>query len=175
MESIGVKNKVMAGPGVSLNDHQRLLVGSVLDLFEGHVTLKHLSLWQPTATFEDAIAMAQGYDAFAAQWYGLAAVFKAIKIQRHLVRAGGNPLELALSNSYVVKGLNKEQLIDSVVRIHVGPDGRIAKVEDRWNDEMPEGAVGQALRRLNGSVTAKLVKVPKTDAEDAEMQAGREA
>ncbi|PHH66335.1 hypothetical protein CDD81_7390 [Ophiocordyceps australis] len=173
VESIGVKNKANVGPGVSLNDHQRLLVASVLDLFEGRPTLKHLSLWQPTATFEDPIAVAQGYDAYAAQWYGLAALFQTIKIQRHQVTSGGNPLELSLSNNYVVKGINKEQLIDSVVRIHVAPDGRIEKVEDRWNDELPEGAVSQALRKLNGSVMSKLVKVPKTDDEDKKMQAER--
>lgn len=31
--------------------------------------------------------------------------------------------------------------MNSVLRIHVGSDGRIEKVEDRWNDTLPEGAV----------------------------------
>ena len=55
--------------------------------------------------------------------------------------SAGNPIELDLSNKYVVKGINKEQVIDSVVRIHVGQDGRIEKLEDKWNGKLPEGVV----------------------------------
>ncbi|KMQ81395.1 isopentenyl-diphosphate delta-isomerase, partial [Lasius niger] len=32
-------------------------------------------------------------------------------------------------------GIKKEQVIDSVVRIHVASDGKIEKVQDCWNDE----------------------------------------
>jgi len=107
-------------------------------LFEGRPSLKHLSLWQPTALFQDPIAYAQGYDKFAAQWYGLASLFNPIAIQSHLVTSGGNPIEVSLTNKYVLKGINKEQVMDSVLKIHVGSDGKIEKVEDRWNDKLPE-------------------------------------
>lgn len=44
-----------------------------------------------------------------------------------------------LKTRYVVRGIGKEQTIDSVVKIHTDGD-KITKVEDRWNDELPEGA-----------------------------------
>ncbi|KAI1398373.1 hypothetical protein F4819DRAFT_489630 [Hypoxylon fuscum] len=159
-ESYLIKNtKINEAAGVSLSSQQKLLVGSVLDLFEGHPSLKHLSLWSRSATFTDPLTIASGFDKFAAQWYGLPTVFCPIQIQSHSVTSGGNPIELHLTNKYGLKGIKKEQTIDSVVRIHVGQDGQIDKVEDRWNDKLPEGAVSEvsfpvsvipllALRRL---------------------------
>lgn len=80
--------------------------------------------------------------------------------------------------------------MNSVVRIWLGEDGRIEKVEDRWNDKLPEGGISevniffsysiwigvdeiQAFRKLNARVTPNLVKVPKTEEEDKEMMAKR--
>jgi len=59
------------------------------------------------------------------------------------VLSNGNPIELELSNKYVVKGIKKEQVIDSIVRIFVGSDGKIEKVEDKWNGKLPEGAFSE--------------------------------
>lgn len=46
-----------------------------------------------------------------------------------------------MSNKYVVKGIKQEKVMNSVVRIYVGSDGKIDKVEDRWNGELPSGAI----------------------------------
>ncbi len=70
-------------------------------------------------------------------------MFNPIKLQSHTVTSSGNPIELALSNKYVVKGIGKEQTIDSKVLIHIGSDGKISKVEDRWNDKLPEGVISE--------------------------------
>ncbi|KAF7560229.1 hypothetical protein G7046_g3939 [Stylonectria norvegica] len=143
-ESIGIRNTAInTSPNITLTYTQKVLVGSILDLFEGRPSLSHLSLWSPTATFQDPLTLATGYDRFAAQWYGLAALFSPIAIQTHEVTSAGDPIELTLQNKYVVKGIKKEQVMDSVVRIHVGADGRIDRVEDRWNDSLPQGAVAQ--------------------------------
>lgn len=48
-----------------------------------------------------------------------------------------------MSNKYVVKGIKKEQIMDSLVRIHVGNDGKIEKVEDKWNGKLPDGAISE--------------------------------
>lgn len=48
-----------------------------------------------------------------------------------------------MSNKYVVKGIKKEQIMNSVVRIFLGADGKIEKVEDRWNGKLPEGAFSE--------------------------------
>ncbi|KAI1872177.1 uncharacterized protein JN550_003896 [Neoarthrinium moseri] len=141
--SYNIKNtSINEGSGVKLSDQQKV-ANYRPQLFEGNPTLKHLSLWSRNATFADNITNAVGYDKFAAQWYGLPAVFNPIKIQSHQVTSGGNPIELSLSNKYVVKGIKKEQVMDSVVKIHVGSDGKIEKVEDKWNGKLPEGGISE--------------------------------
>lgn len=105
--------------------------------------MKHLSLWNPKGTFQDPIALAEGYDRFASQWYGLPALFDPINLQSHKVIDAGNPIVFEMSNKYVVKGIKQEKVIDSVVRLTLGPDGKIDKVEDRWNDKLPDGSVSE--------------------------------
>jgi len=174
-ESIGIKNNdIIQKSGVSLSQQQKVLVGSVLDLFEGNPTLKHLSLWSRNATFQDNITVAEGYDKFAAQWYGLPALFNPIKIQSHTVTSAGNPIELELKNSYTVKGVKTEQTMESVVQIEVGDDGKIVKVNDKWNNNLPDGAFSQALRKLNAVTVPAFVKVPKNEEEDQKLKAERE-
>ncbi|UPK90989.1 hypothetical protein LCI18_001924 [Fusarium solani-melongenae] len=144
-KSIGITNTdIHKAAGVQLTPHQEVIIGSVLDLFEGRPSLRHLSLWTPTATFHDPITNAVGFDKFAAQWYGLVALFSPIIIQSHEVTSSGDPISLRLSNKYVLKGLGTEKVMDSVVDIHVGPDGRISRVEDKWNDKLPQGPFATA-------------------------------
>ncbi|KAK1672749.1 hypothetical protein BDP55DRAFT_557808, partial [Colletotrichum godetiae] len=123
---------------------------------------------------QDNITVAEGYDKFAAQWYGLPALFNPIRIQSHTVTSAGNPIELELKNSYTVKGIKTEQIMDSVVQIQVGDDGKIVKVNDKWNNDLPEGAFSQALRKLNAVTVPAFVKVPKTEEEDQKLKAERE-
>ncbi|RDA89417.1 hypothetical protein CP532_6258 [Ophiocordyceps camponoti-leonardi (nom. inval.)] len=175
-QSIGIKNtNINVDPGVTLTPEKKVLVGSVLDLFEGHPTLKHLSLWQPTATFEDPIAISKGYDSYAAQWYGLTVLFHPIKIRSHTVTSGGNPIDVSLSNAYTIKGIKTENVINSTVSIHVGEDGKIEKVEDKWDMKIPlmGTSISDAFRKLSANTTSKLVTVPKTEEEDKKMQKER--
>ncbi|KAI1372518.1 hypothetical protein F4677DRAFT_449419 [Hypoxylon crocopeplum] len=174
-DSYEIRNRnVNESSGVKLSPHQKLVVGSVLDLFEGNPTLKHLSLWSSSGTFTDPITVASGYKRFAAQWYGLPALFNPIQIQNHSVTSAGNPIEMNVSNKYVLKGVKTEQIIDSVVRIHIGQDGKIDKVEDRWNDKLPEGTVSEAFRKLNAVTVPNFVTVPKDEEEDMRLKAARE-
>lgn len=47
-----------------------------------------------------------------------------------------------LSTRYKTVGV--EKVIDSVIKIHVDAAGqKIVKVEDRWNGEIPEGAIAK--------------------------------
>ncbi|KAI5918460.1 hypothetical protein F4810DRAFT_691957 [Camillea tinctor] len=177
LASIGVKNTVIReAPGVKLSPHQKVLVGSVLDLFEASPTLRHLSLWREGATFADPLTEATGFSRYAAQWYGLASLFRPVAIQRHEVLSAGDPIEVALSNRYVVRGVQTAQTIDSVVRIWVGPeDGKIVRVEDRWDGkDQPENIVMEAFRKLNAVTVPMVVKVPKDEEEDMKMKAERE-
>ncbi|KAG6355382.1 hypothetical protein INS49_003344 [Diaporthe citri] len=146
--SIGIKRtSIETAPGVNLSEQQKVL------LFEGNPTLKHFSLWNKDATFTDNITVAVGYPKYTAQFYGLPALFKPIQLQSHSVKSAGNPIELDMSNKYVVKGINQEKVMNSVVRIHVGSDGKIEKVEDRWNGELPSGAISDVSNLRNWTLS----------------------
>lgn len=59
---------IKTAEGITLDEQQKTLVGSVLDLFAGRPSLKKLALWRDDATFEDPITVAKGRDQYAPQW-----------------------------------------------------------------------------------------------------------
>ncbi|KAG4433829.1 hypothetical protein IFR05_010677 [Cadophora sp. M221] len=174
-------------PGVELSPRQKVLVGSVLDLFKGLPTHKKMSLWTETATFIDPLTNSRGRKQYEAQWWGLKAAFSEIEQQHHLITSSGNPITLDLKTRYKVKGIGSEKVVESVVRIfseqgkenenEYGGKGliegerkegveMITGVEDRWNGRIPEGWVATALRNLNSVVVPAFVSVPKDDGEN---------
>lgn len=54
--------------GVKLNDQQKTIVGSVLDLFAGRPSLEKLKLWSDEGVFEDPITVARGRKQYEPQW-----------------------------------------------------------------------------------------------------------
>ena len=45
-----------------------------------------------------------------------------------------------MRNKYKVKGIGSEQVVESKIKIYTSQDGtRITKVEDRWDDKLPDG------------------------------------
>ncbi|CAO2655714.1 Nn.00g045170.m01.CDS01 [Neocucurbitaria sp. VM-36] len=138
--NIETKNIQTAG-GITLSEEQQTIVGSVLDLFAGRPSLPKLALWRDDATFTDPITIATGRDRYAAQWYGLQSAFSEIERLSHQVKDAGNPILMDLRTRYVIKGINKEQTIQSVVAIHLDDQGKISKVEDKWDGKLPDGAI----------------------------------
>ncbi|EGZ77038.1 hypothetical protein NEUTE2DRAFT_78059 [Neurospora tetrasperma FGSC 2509] len=172
MQQLTVSNTlILEAPGVDLTPYNKILVGAVLDLFEGKPTLQHLSLWNPDATFVDPITTAQGYNRYAAQWYALAQVLGPVKIQSHEVVSSGSPIEVKLHNRYTLPPINKTQDIHSLVKIWVDGNGKIARVEDRWDGELPDGALNEAFRKAFAMTIPVIVKVPRTEEEDIQMRA----
>lgn len=112
-----------------------------LQLFEGKPSLKHLALWNPDATFVDPLTVAEGYERYATQWYALAQTFNPIKIQSHEVVSAVNPIEVKLHNRYTLLAINMPQEIHSLVKIWVDDKGKIDRVEDRWDGELPKGVL----------------------------------
>lgn len=169
---LGIKNtSIDTAPGVTLNDNQKILVGSVLDLFAGKPSLKKLQLWTDTATFADPITNANGRKQYEPQWYGLAAVFSSITRLHYSVTSSCNPITMDLKTNYKLKGLGKETVIDSVVEIWEGEGedkGKIVKVVDKWSGKLPEGAFANAFRNLNAATVPYLISVPKNAEEDAQ-------
>lgn len=138
---------VPTSPGVTLSDRQKTLVGSVLDLFAGRPSLAKLQLWKDDGEFTDPLTIAKGRKQYEAQWYGLAAAFSTIEQQHQEVTNAGNPIEMDMKTRYVVKGINKEQVIQSKVLIHTDGD-KIAKVEDKWNGNLPDSSIANVSSAL---------------------------
>ncbi|EPE36513.1 hypothetical protein GLAREA_08676 [Glarea lozoyensis ATCC 20868] len=167
-KELGIENtNIKTDSGVDLSGNQKVLVGSVLDLFAGRPSLKKLQLWKDDATFADPITKAEGRKQYEAQWYGLQTAFSEIERLSYNVVSGGNPITMNLSTRYVVKGINTEQTIDSVVKIHTDAEGKhITMVEDKWNGSIPEGPFTKVFRNLNSVVVPAFVSVPKNEEED---------
>ncbi|KAF6230360.1 hypothetical protein HO133_004702 [Letharia lupina] len=161
---------IKTASGVSLDEHKKTLVGSVLDLFAGRPSLKKLQLWDDNGVFQDPITIAEGRKQYEAQWYGLQAAFSEIERLHHEVTSGGNPITMDLRTRYVVKGIGKEQTIDSKINIfHDKDTGKITKVEDKWDGKLPDSSLMNAFRKINAVTVPKVVGVPKSDEEDAKL------
>ncbi|KAH9864272.1 hypothetical protein J1614_010206 [Plenodomus biglobosus] len=166
--SLNIESKdIQTAPSVKLSQEQHTIVGSILDLFAGRPSLPKLALWRDDATFTDQLAIATGREKFSAQWYGLQSAFSEIERLHHQVTDAGNPILIDMKTRYVIKGINKEQTIESVVAIYTDEQGKISRVEDRWNGKLPDGPISNAFRHLNGMVVPKVVSVPKNAEEDA--------
>ncbi|KAF2003610.1 hypothetical protein P154DRAFT_486218 [Amniculicola lignicola CBS 123094] len=169
MSTLHIENtNIEMASGITLSDSQRTVVGSVLDLFAGRPSLQKLSLWADNATFADPLTIAQGREKYTAQWYGLQQAFSSIERLHHSVTSAGNPIEMDLKTKYTVKGTGKEQTISSKILIFLDGEGKIEKLEDKWDGKLPEGSIANAFRHLNAVTVPKIVSVPKTDKEDAE-------
>jgi len=164
LESTNVKT----ASGVDLSQEQKTLVSSVLDLFAGRPSLAKLQLWEDDGVFTDPLTIAKGRKQYEAQWYGLQTAFSEIERLSHEVTSSGNPISMNLKTRYVVKGIGKEQTINSVINIHTTADGKkIAKVEDKWDGNLPDSSISNAFRRLNAVTVPNVVGVPKNAEEDA--------
>jgi len=74
---------------------------------------------------------------------------------------------MELKTRYKVKGIGTEQVIESRVEIFTDAEGKmITELQDRWNGELPEGAVTKAFRNLNSVVVPAFIGVPKNEEED---------
>ncbi|CAF9912394.1 hypothetical protein IMSHALPRED_000304 [Imshaugia aleurites] len=159
---------IKTASGVSLDEDKKTLVGCVLDLFAGRPSLKKLQLWADDAVFEDPITVAKGRERYEPQWYGLQAAFSEIERLHHEVTSSGNPITMDLRTRYVVKGIGKEQTIDSKINIF-HEAGKITKVEDKWDGKLPDSSFQNVFRKMNAVTVPKLVGVPKSDEEDAKL------
>lgn len=113
-QDLGIENtNINTAAGVSLSSEQKTLIGSVLDLFAGRPSLKKLQLWTDDARFSDPLTKAEGRKQYEAQWYGLQTAFSEIERLGHEVTGAGNPITMDLKTRYKVKGIGKEQVIES--------------------------------------------------------------
>lgn len=148
-------------PGVDLNDSQKLILCSILDLFAGRPSKRKLTLWDDEASFHDPLTNAAGRKKYEAQWYGLKTAFSEIERLGCEVVSAGNPMEMKLKTRYKVKGIGSEQTIDSLIQVETMEGGggmRIKKVFDKWDGSIEEGPVRKALRGLNAVSVPAMVR-----------------
>lgn len=69
------------------------------------------------------------------------AAFSQIERLSHEVTNPGNPIQVNMKTRYVIKGINKEQIVESVVSITTDDKGRISHLADKWNGSLPDGAI----------------------------------
>ena len=56
--------------------------------------------------------------------------------------SAGNPIKLELMQRYVVKGIYKEHIVNSLVVIHTNPEGsKVTKLLDKWDGELPDSSI----------------------------------
>jgi len=78
-----------------------------------------------------------------------------------------------LKTRYTIMGLGSQQTTDSKIKIWTEGDGesmRIKRVEDRWDDSLPDSMFKNAMRNLNSVVVPKMVSVPKSIEEEEKRQ-----
>ncbi|KAL2402337.1 hypothetical protein ABEF95_001077 [Exophiala dermatitidis] len=157
-----------APSGSELTPHQSLLIGSVMDLFAGRPSKRKLSLWADDGSFQDPLTIAEGRKQYEAQWYGVVATMSDVKQEFAEIVSLGNPIELHLKDRYTIKGVGKDELIDSSVLVYLTDDGqKIKKVVDRWGGEMPpDGPFAKAMRNLNSVTVPAFVHVPASIEEE---------
>jgi hypothetical protein len=81
--------------------------------------------------------------------FGLKAAFSKIEQLRYEVTFAGNPILMNLNQRYVVKGIGTEKEISSVVEIRTTEDeSMIVKVMDKWDGEIPSGAIRNVSSRI---------------------------
>ncbi|KAL5314121.1 hypothetical protein ACEPPN_018545 [Leptodophora sp. 'Broadleaf-Isolate-01'] len=125
-------------PGVELSPRQRVLVGSVLDLFKGLPTHKKMSLW----TEQQHHLITSSSDPITLD----------LKTRYKVKGLGSEKVVESVVRIFTEEG---------------GKEGeKIVGVEDRWNGRIPEGWVATALRNLNSVVVPAFVSVPKNDGEN---------
>ncbi|KAL3427776.1 hypothetical protein PVAG01_01285 [Phlyctema vagabunda] len=168
MSDLEIENtNINTSTGVSLSEQQKVYVGSILDLFAGRPSLKKLQLWADDAQFNDPITHATGRKQYEPQWYGLVAAFSEIERLSHNVTSAGNPISMDMKTRYKIKGVGTEKIIESAIKIHYDETtGKITNVEDKWNNELPDGAFAKAFRNANSVVVPAFVSVPKNEEED---------
>jgi hypothetical protein len=142
--------EIRVAPGVQLAGHARQIVAAVLDLLQGKVTRQKMSrkFWAQDAVFEDNMKKAVGIEEVDAQWWGLKALMKDIKMLRHEVTSvAPNRVEMEVENKYVLRHMptSTGSVVRSTVVIEMDDDGKIKKVQDKRNGHFPEGKLSEVM------------------------------
>ncbi|KAF8543802.1 hypothetical protein BDD12DRAFT_874026 [Trichophaea hybrida] len=155
--------EINVAPGIALEGHKRQVVGAVLDLLQGKVTVQKMSrsFWAEDAVFEDNMNKAIGINEVEGHVWSLKTLMKDIKVLNHQVTQVEPNIVMDVENQYNVRSLNTEKVVKSKVVISIDKNNKIKRVMDMWGGSLPEGMLSKALRRVNAYTTAKVVGIPE--------------
>ncbi|KZV96117.1 hypothetical protein EXIGLDRAFT_609700, partial [Exidia glandulosa HHB12029] len=121
--------------------------------------------FNPNGDFEDPLSKCHGYGQFGAQWWAMPKAFPVSKNLGHRVVAStDNHIEYVQAQEYTFRWVGNKKVMYSLVMIDLDGDGKIVKVEDRWNaQEHPTRWGTHFLRRMNAMTLPWLVTVPKDE------------
>jgi len=151
---------------VILEDQRKQTLDDVLELFGAHPSLEIFERsWHHDAVFEDPWTKCVGYKEYTAQWFSLPRVIPhSITLQHRVLSSTHNPHRIVFDQTqeYTIRFLRRKKIIQSLVTLELDEDGKIIRMEDRWNgEEMPRRWGAMWLRRLNGKTMPLFVRVPK--------------
>ncbi|KAJ1304625.1 hypothetical protein OPQ81_005767 [Rhizoctonia solani] len=155
----GSKNVVLEGK-------RKQTVEDVLELFCAHPSLEIFDRsWHRDAVFEDPFTKCVGYKEYAAQWYGLPKITRqSTTLQYRVLSSTHSPHKIVFDQTqqYTLRYIKRKKTIHSLVVLELDEDGKIIKMEDRWNgEELPRKWGAVWLRRLNGKTAPLFVRVPR--------------
>ncbi|KAG8702766.1 hypothetical protein FRC09_004553 [Ceratobasidium sp. 395] len=151
---------------VILEDQRKQTLDDVLELFCSHPSLEIFERsWHRDAVFEDPLTKCIGYREYAAQWFALPKLVPtSTTIQHRVLSSTHYPHRIVFDQTqeYNIRFLKRKKIIQSLVTLELDEDGKIIKMEDRWNgEEMPRRWGALWLRRLNGKAMPLFVRVPR--------------
>ncbi|KAF8678095.1 RNA polymerase II C-terminal domain phosphoserine binding [Rhizoctonia solani] len=160
--SFGSKNVILEGK-------RKQTVEDVLELFCAHPSLEIFDRsWHPNAVFEstqDPLTKCVGYKEYAAQWYGLPRIAaRSTTLEYRVLSSTHYPHKIVFDQTqqYTLRYIKRKKTIHSLIVLELDEDGKIIKMEDRWNGEEPPRNWGAIwLRRLNGKTAPFFVRVPR--------------
>ncbi|KAG8747009.1 hypothetical protein FRC10_002808 [Ceratobasidium sp. 414] len=151
---------------VILEDQRKQTLDDVLELFCSHPSLEIFERsWHRDAVFEDPWTKCIGYREYTAQWFALPRVVPhSTTLQHRVLSSTHYPHRIVFDQTqeYNLRFLNRKKIIQSLVTLELDEDGKIVRMEDRWNgEEMPRKWGALWLRRLNGKTMPLFVRVPR--------------
>ena len=151
---------------VVLEDQRKQTVEDVLELFCAHPSLEIFDRsWNRDAVFEDPWTKCVGYKEYTAQWFSLPRVVaQSTTVQYRVLSSTHHPHRIVVDQTqqYTLRYIKRKRTIHSLVFLELDEQGKIIKMEDRWNGEEPPRKWGALwLRRLNGKTAHLFVRVPR--------------
>lgn len=151
---------------VVLEGRRKQTVEDVVELFCAHPSLEIFDRsWHPDAVFEDPWTKCVGYKEYAAQWFSLPKMTaQSTMVEHRVLSSTHHPHKIVFDHTqqYTMRYIGRKKTIHSLVILELNEEGKIIKMEDRWDgEELPRNWGAMWLRRLNGKTAPLFVRVPR--------------